>query len=207
MENNSLKIRLGNLIYILIIIILIIALAVVYYLGFDKEAESNQEGENNIENNIATIVPTSDLVTLYYEANNERANIFYAYIENGYLYYFNDYAEANGISEGAFDYFSSFITSSTNNENMVKYEGLNNIKRMKTYNVGTGVNPIPFLITEDGKVYTVNFQSMDDIKVEKYEGLSNYKIEDILIYSGEKYSSFEILLKDGTTKTISMGSE
>ena len=40
-------------------------------------------------------------------------------------------------------------------ENAKKYEGLSNVIKVKVFNIGTGINKVPFLITEDGKVYEV----------------------------------------------------
>lgn len=208
MANNSAKISLGTAICIFIIIVLVFALGIVYYLGFVKDTTViENEIENNNEMDTVDVISTSDLVTLYYDANNEQANIFYAYIEDGYLYYFNDYATGNGVSEGTFDFTSSLITYSTNNNGMQKCTSLNNIKKMKTYNLGTGINPVQFLITENGEVYTINYCTSDDIEPTKYEALKNYEVEDILSYTGEMYSVFEILLKDGTTKTVTIGEE
>lgn len=153
--------------------------------------EINQSG-NNTQVKKETI-PTTDLVSLYYEARQNGANVFYGYINNGALYYFTESHEGNNSG-----YISTFMPSSE----MKKYAGLNNIKRIKTYNIGTGVKVVPLLITEDGKVYSVTFYGEKDIKVELYEPLKNYKVEDILSHEGEEYSEFKLLLKDGTTKTV-----
>lgn len=209
MKNKSGKIGLGTVILIFIVIILVgISVTEYYYIQKQeeiKQEEIKQENDNNIKNNESSVIetiPTSDLVTLYYEANNERANVFYAYIEDGYLYYFNDYVQGDDISEGAFDFISSFITSSNNKNNIKKYTKLNNIKRIKTYNAGTGVDIVSMLITENGDVYTIDFYSIEGIKVEKYEELKDYKVEDILSFSGEMHSEIKLLLKDGTIKEI-----
>ncbi len=166
-----------------------------------EKTEENKKEESKPDNNTQTkseTIPTTDLVTLYYEATEARSNVFYAYINNGSLYYFTEAKQANGTKEGAFDFISTFIASSTTK----KYEGLSNVKRMKTYNVGTGIDVVPFLITEDGKVYTVNIYGENDIEVKLYEGLKDYKVEDILSHTGEEYSEFKLLLKDGSTKTV-----
>lgn len=202
MKNNCGKIGLGVTILIFIIIILLgISVTEYYFLKNLNKTNDNNIIKNNEINN-TDVVPTSDLVTLYYEANNEGANIFYAYIEEGYLYYFNDYVQGDNISEGAFDFISSFITSSNNKDNIKKYTKLNNIKRIKTYNVGTGVDIVPMLITENGDVYTIDFYNIEGIKVEKYEELKDYKVEDILSFSGEMHSQIKLLLKDRTIKEI-----
>lgn len=180
MKNQSVKVSLGTKVCIVIISVLLIELIVVFYLGFIKDA--NQQPREAVLNDASEIVPTSELVTLFYEVDN---TFFYAYIEDGYLYYFND----DDVT---------FATSS----NVQKYQELSNITRMETYNLGTGVNPVPFLITEEGKVYYIDCYVDDGIKVELYEGLAGYAVEDIISHSGEMSSVFEILLKDGTTQTV-----
>lgn len=187
MKDKSIKISCTTKICIIIIVFLLIALIAVCYWRF---IEDTDDFSNEIvTNKTSTIVPTSELVTLYYEADNI---FFYAYIEDGYLYYFKDDTR-------------SFTSS--NSENMQKYEDLCDIKKMKTFNLGTGVNPVPFLITEEGQVFCVNFDTDNGIDVEIYEELKDYKIEDILDHSGEWNSVFEILLKDGTTTTVTVGGE
>lgn len=158
--------------------------------------------ENQDEKEDIKTIPTSDLITLYYDVNNEGANVFYAYIEDGYLYYFNDDVRADGVAEGAFDFTSVFRSNMAEYDGIKKYSELSNIKKMKTYNIGTGVNPVIFLITENGEVYTITIYSDNGIKAEIYEVLKDYKVEDILSHTGEMYSVFELLLKDGSTKTV-----
>lgn len=204
MKNYSLKGSVATIICAIVIIILSIALVIVGYLGFGKkdktvnaEAEVKtelQENNHDEKKNLAK-VPTSDLVTLFYSASQEEVSIFYGYIEDGSLYYIKDSKNTN-VKE---DFMSSFITGSKANE-MQKYTGLNNIKRMKTYNVGMDVNPVPFLITEDGKVYEVNMY--DGFNVKLFEKLAGYEVEDILSFECEWDTDIEVLLKDGTTKRI-----
>ena len=84
---------------------------------------------------------------------------------------------------------------------MIKLEGLDNIKRMKLFNRGSGVDLYPCLITEAGEVYWVNNIYMFDRKkvcVERFEFLKDYQVEDILSYSGEWQHRVELLLKDGS---------
>ena len=101
-----------------------------------------------------------------------------AYVEDGYFYY------------------------SINGENAKKYEGLSNVTKVKVFNIGTGINKVPFLITEDGKVYEVIKDLNGNIKAAIYKPLKNYKVEDILDKTGETKSIFKVLLKDKTIKEI-----
>ena len=168
MKNQSAKANLTTKICIIVIVLLAIALIITFYFGFINSPTEKMQ--------------TSELVTLYYEPDN---TLFYAYIEDGFLYYYNDIDRA-------------FVSSS----NVQKYEGLGSITRMETYNLGTGVNPVPFLITEEGRVYYIDYFTDDGIRVELYEGLADYEVADILSHSGEMSSVFELLLKDGTTQTV-----
>ena len=91
---------------------------------------------------------------------------------------------------------------SINGENTQKYEGLSNVTKVKVFNIGTGINKVPFLITEDGKVYEVKKDLNGNIKAVIYKPLKNYKVEDILDKTGETKSIFKVLLKDKTIKEI-----
>ena len=101
-----------------------------------------------------------------------------AYAENGYFYY------------------------SISGETAKRYEGLSNVAKVKVFNIGTGINNVPFLITEDGTVYEVKKDSNENIKAVMYKPLKNYKVEDILNKTGETKSIFKLLLKDKTTKEV-----
>lgn len=90
---------------------------------------------------------------------------------------------------------------------MKKYTKLNNIRRIKTYNVGTSVDILPILVTESGETYTIDFYNIEEIKIEKYDELKNYKIDDILSCTGEMNIEFKLLLKDGTIKNVTIGNE
>lgn len=193
-EKKEFKMSLGTMVLLIIIFILIVALGVVYYLGFIKYTEriansentGNKDGmqitnivnnDNNEEIDTENNVPNSDLVV--------STNDLYAYIENGILYYTEEVTNGN-----------------YSKDKMIKDTQLSNIKRMKLYNIGTAVNPVLFFITEDGQVYTMRYYFSH--KIEKYEGLKDYKVEDILSHTGEMYDVFEVLLKDGTRKTVNV---
>ena len=135
-------------------------------------------------------VLTKELVALHCYTSGEWMNVFYAYIQDGDLYYY-------------YDKTAQFIADCYVGQ-MRKYSGLNNIKRMLTLNVGSGVDPVPCLITEDGEVYW--FQYSYSESGEGDEGiilgrellLEEYQVEDILYYSGEWQVKVEVLLKDGS---------
>lgn len=221
MEKNSAKISLGTAVCLIIIMLLIVALMILYYFGFIKRTEKEQDllNENNKETMVATNVknqtkedeeknvteikskdiPTSDLTTLRFYSTYDGISIFYAYIDDGYMYY---YKEENIQNTNNGDEFHPVYGIGM----MTKYTTINNIARIKKYNFGTGINQVPLLITEDGKVYEVLLDE-GDLKTQLYEGLKEYKVEDILSHDGEMYDVFEILLKDGTTKTVTVNGD
>lgn len=98
-----------------------------------------------------------------------------AFVKDGYLYY-----------------------SYSNSEEPEKIKGVSNIKSLKIFNIGTGINRVPFVVTEDGIVYRLN--SAKQLVV--YEELSNYKVDKIISHEGEMYDVFTLLLLDGTTKVV-----
>lgn len=172
------------------------------YFIFDKDTKkvelctSIYMEETEAKENTETNISTSDEVALYLYSMNDSIDLLYTYIEDGYLYYFKENVEyANETAQTQVMFL--------NNGQTIQYSGLSNIKRIKTFNMGTSVNPVPFLITTDGKVYKINRWTNDNsIIVELYEPLKDYNVEDILKQNGEMYAVFEVLLKDGTTKVV-----
>ncbi len=143
---------------------------------------------------LAAPVPASDLVTIIACWYMDGGEFFCIYIENGCLYYESICDESGGI----FTYTGTV-------DNMQKLPGFSNIKRMKTYNLGTGVDPTPFLITEDGEVYLVHnayASSRDGLQIERFDTLADYQVEDILSFDGELWYIIEVLLKDGSIITV-----
>ena len=144
------------------------------------------EGRVRLEEDVLT----KELVSLHCYTSRDLMQVFYAYIQDGDLYYY-------------YDDTAQFIADCYVGQ-MRKYSGLNNIKRMITLNRGSGVDPVPCLITEDGEVYW--FQYSYSESGEGDEGiilgrellLEEYQVEDILYYSGDWQEQVEVLLKDGS---------
>ncbi|MBR3825723.1 MAG: hypothetical protein IKJ39_11075 [Lachnospiraceae bacterium] len=144
------------------------------------------EGRVRLEEDVLT----KELVSLHCYTSRDLMQVFYAYIQDGDLYYYYD--------ETAYFIADCYVGQ------MRKYSGLNNIKRMITLNKGSGVDPVPCLITEDGEVYW--FQYSYSESGEGDEGiilgrdllLEEYQVEDILYYSGDWQEKVEVLLKDGS---------
>lgn len=98
-----------------------------------------------------------------------------AIIKDGYLYY-----------------------SKSKDEEPKRVDGTSNIKSLYIYNVGTGINKVPFVVTNDGTVYRLNSEE----KLVKFEELSKYKVHKIINHDGEMCDNFTLLLLDGTTKLV-----
>ena len=181
MEKKEIKISLGTVICICIIVILLIVIVAMYCNMKNtnyKEITNKQEEIREKEKEVKTSIEKTE------EDETAETNLMpifeiaEAYVEDGYFYY------------------------SINGENAKKYEGLSNVIKVKVFNIGTGINKVPFLITEDGKVYEVKKDLNGNIKAVIYKPLKNYKVEDILDKTGETKSIFKVLLKDKTIKEI-----
>jgi len=179
MEKKSAKISLGTAVCMFIILLLIIALAVVYYFGFIREGEEtnlkiNEENKvEDVENIINNEVKVDIVQSKSYGEPLPLEGV--AFVKDGYLYY-----------------------SYNNSEEAEKITGVSNIKSLDIFNIGTGINKVPFVVTNDGVVYRLN--SAKQLVV--YEELSNYKVDKIVSHKGEMYDTFTLLLLDGTTKTV-----
>lgn len=101
--------------------------------------------------------------------------------------------EGNAVLKDGYLYYSK-----SKNEEPKKVEGVANIKSLYIYNIGTGINKVPFVVTNDGIVYRLNSEE----KLVKYEELANYKVDKIISHEGEIYDVFTLLLLDGTTKVV-----
>ena len=79
-----------------------------------------------------------------------------------------------------------------------QFAGTSNIKSLYIYNIGTGINKVPFVVTSDGTVYRLNSEE----KLVKYEELSKYKVNKIIKHEGEISDTFTLSLIDGSTKLV-----
>lgn len=231
-EDKEIKVRLSTMICTLIILVLVVALGVVYYLGFVKEDNMIANGDileksNNLnslieneevmdKNNIVlngqeteeientkkpSEIPTTDLFAIYCTANNENAKLFFSYIKDGKVYYFHE-SDYEGKTTGQYYKFSINLMGQYE-EKMKQCEGIDNAKRIKMYNSGTGILPIVYVITEDGEVYTGSLMN-EGFALKLDNRLKEYKVEDILSKTGETKDNFELLLQDGTIKTVTV---
>ena len=104
---------------------------------------TNDISNTDTSKKVKSDVSTNDKVAICSLDNNH----FYGYIDNGVLYYviYND-QDIQSFGNAPEDKIS-------------KYEKLNNIKKIKYYNNGTSTSPYLLLLTEDGKLYTINLYS------------------------------------------------
>lgn len=123
-----------------------------------------------------------------------QGNEYFVFIENGTAYY------KYSTKYGEFQADSSL-------KNIIKLD--ENIKRVKIFNLGSDISDTVFLILEDGTVKEcVRDRDNKTNIVSEFELFKDYKIEDILSIDGTYAPGdnvevkYEILLKDGTTKTI-----
>lgn len=160
-----------------------------------EPSESEEEIPTKLpegQKSLVAPVPTTDLVFFECYAGpwDECLSYgIYVYISGGDMYYCHD-------SSGSCIFGTYYCGGQ-----IKKYTGLSNIKRLKTFNRGTDVNPCPCIITEEGEVYWVDFNWSDEgteIILERFEFLKDYQVEDILSYSGEWRHKVEVLLKDGS---------
>ncbi len=139
-------------------------------------------------------IPACDLATLNYIFSGEGEGdfLFFGFVEDGSLYYHR-----------STDY--GFIYSSNEDKNWDVLPGITDIRRIKTFNTGTGVDPTPCLIMETGEVYWLcNTDSFNpgELTLSRFWLLKDYQVEDILFMESEWSYHMEILLKDGSVVEI-----
>lgn len=181
MEKKEIKISLGTAICIFIIVILLVAIGIMYFKMKNMDSKDTvikQEEIKEQEKEEKTNIDKKE------ENETNETNLMpifeisKAYVKDGYFYY------------------------SINGEDAKRYEELSNVTKVRVFNIGTGINKVPFLITEDGKAYEVKKDLSGNIKAVIYKPLKNYKVEDILDKTGETKSIFKVLLKDKTIKEV-----
>ncbi len=157
-----------------------------YIIDYKFTKNDNYNSTTNILNKFAIIS--------YKELNIEKQLLI---IDEGKLYYSTDKnLYENGMSQ--------FTDEYQNNNKLEEYDKLSNIKSIKIFNTSTGVSYDIVLITNDGKVYIINYDEQGNLKNPvQVEELSKYEIDDVkqlkmTIPAGYQY---EVILQDGTTLT------
>ena len=165
MEKKEIKISLETLICIFIIVVLLAVIGIMYLKMKNMDSKDTvikQEEIKEQEKEEKTNIDKKE------ENETNETNLMpifeisKAYVKDGYFYY------------------------SINGEDAKRYEELSNVTKVRVFNIGTGINKVPFLITEDGKAYEVKKDLSGNIKAVIYKPLKNYKVEDILDKTGER---------------------
>lgn len=229
-EKEDIKISLSTFfLFILIILIIILACFIIYAFKesqklsnknmdldarlalIENEKVEKQENTTNtnalinstVTNDISNTdtskqvksdVSTNDKVAICSLDNNH----FYGYIDNGVLYYviYNE-QEIQSFGNAPEDKVS-------------KYEKLNNIKKIKYYNNGTSTSPYLILLTEDGKLYTINLysslsQNQSSIgNITLLENSKNLTVNDFKVEVANYKFNLVLTLNDGNIKRITL---
>lgn len=159
----------------------------------------NSTVTNNISNTdtskqVKSDVSTNDKVAICRLDNNH----FYGYIDNGMLYYviYNE-QEIQSFGNAPEDKVS-------------KYEKLNNIKKIKYYNNGTSTSPYIILLTEDGKLYTIDLysslsQNQSSIgNINLLESSKNLTVKDFKIEVANYKFNLVLTLNDGNIRRVTL---
>ena len=151
---------------------------------------SNTDTSKQVKNDVST----NDKVALCSLENNH----FYGYIDNGVLYYviYND-QEMQSFGNAPEDKVS-------------KYEKLNNIKKSRYYNNGTSTSPYLLLLTEDGKLYTIDLysslsQNQSSIgNITLLENSKNLTVKDFKIEVANYKFNLVLTLNDGNIRRVTL---
>ena len=151
---------------------------------------SNTDTSKQVKNDVST----NDKVALCSLENNH----FYGYIYNGVLYYviYND-QEMQSFGNAPEDKVS-------------KYEKLNNIKKIRYYNNGTSTSPYLLLLTEDGKLYTIDLysslsQNQSSIgNITLLENSKNLTVKDFKIEVANYKFNLVLTLNDGNIRRVTL---
>ncbi len=151
---------------------------------------SNTDTSKQVKNDVST----NDKVALCSLENNH----FYGYIDNGVLYYviYND-QEMQSFGNAPEDKVS-------------KYEKLNNIKKIRYYNNGTSTSPYLLLLTEDGKLYTIDLysslsQNQSSIgNITLLENSKNLTVKDFKIEVANYKFNLVLTLNDGNIRRVTL---
>ena len=151
---------------------------------------SNTDTSKQVKNDVST----NDKVALCSLENNH----FYGYIDNGVLYYviYND-QEMQSFGNAPEDRVS-------------KYEKLNNIKKIRYYNNGTSTSPYLLLLTEDGKLYTIDLysslsQNQSSIgNITLLENSKNLTVKDFKIEVANYKFNLVLTLNDGNIRRVTL---
>ena len=168
-----------------------------------KNNEETKTDTKTEDNTTKDEVPITDKSAFIVKGSSIGGSFIYCYIQDGSLYYYG----VNAPKDKTDTLFGASYSDDGHKQihSSKKYEGLNNIKRIKVFNEGTGVAPHLYLITEDGKVYTdTSLSTYEDIGFEQLNDLKDYQVDDLLDYKqpADPETYYKVKLKDGTIKDL-----
>mgnify|MGYP004508859257 CR=1 FL=1 len=202
-------------IIVLMVILVIIIGVLAGYIVYDKSIKSksndvkNTTGEviNQDEKKEKENIPLEDRYALDIEATlmgDNEMKLLVFFLDDGNLYYkFDNLSYSEILSYQTVD-----LPNSNMEKNLVKFDGLSNIKRIKGANtVSSGTDFNLLAITEDGKVYTI-FINDNEVEARQNNDFDGYDVDNILKYETSACIeghedwckvSFDITLNDGTS--------
>ena len=161
-------------------------------VGEKEESNEGENQENIVGNDVRSSVPVEDTYAFHVHTMwNNKLEIDYYLLNDGKLYY----KTLSDVDQyyGTYDFYGDEM-----NKDLVEFEGLTNIKRIKGVNtLSTGMAFNVLLITEDGKVYEY-MPNTKKVVVNEY--LKEYKIDDMI-----HYGKVNGCAGDGTTPIVTCG--
>ena len=211
-EKEDIKISLSTFFLFISIILIIILACFIIYVFKENQKLSNKnmdldarlalienekvEKQENTTNTNALINSTVTNDISNTDTSKQVKN--YGYIDNGVLYYviYND-QEMQSFGNAPEDKVS-------------KYEKLNNIKKIRYYNNGTSTSPYLLLLTEDGKLYTIDLysslsQNQSSIgNITLLENSKNLTVKDFKIEVANYKFNLVLTLNDGNIRRVTL---
>ena len=217
MENKNSK----SVIYILVLLIVVLLIALSYVLYKSYLLNNSVSNNSNIISSKEDSLDNKSIVdnkidnsndgkaAFYYFVNNEQAQVFYALLSEGNLYYHLNTGHINYNDENSKKYSVYSNADSIKSDKFTSYNGLTNISKIRIKNYGTSVHPALFAITNDGKLYCASIFVDDDNnnKIQEFKlFIDDLEIDDVLDWKWDETkddSTITVLLKNGETKDIS----
>lgn len=154
----------------------------------ERNSEDISENSKETENTIST----NEKVAIFTLDDTQ----FYGYIDDGSLYYaiYDGSTEFGNAPEGKIN----------------KYEKLANISKISYYNNGTSTAPELILLTEEGKIYTIDVASTLAKKAKTLDNANllettkNLNVKDFKLENAKGNLNLNLTLQDGTSKSITL---
>ena len=151
--------------------------------------------------NYVSTVPVDDTYAIFmYGVYEKRLFI----LNDGKLYYNIVTCSDNDDSCNYVKYDFYDYDNPNNYKKLKLFNELSNIRRIKGFNSGSGVDYSLLIITNDGDVYELEYY--EKFTLTKVSELEKYDVDNVIDYSsGREFGrSYKVILKDGTTLTKSI---